>query len=218
MREDSLTKFKDFLVREPDETLRELEERERNSDFPIIKRGVMDLLRMLMVTVAPKNILELGCGVGFSSILMAHYNKSLEQITTIELKEKNIIRAKKNISDFGYTDKIKIIKGDACKILAEKKALKKQYDFIFVDCAKAQYANLWEDVKGLVRPGGIIVTDDILQNNSLLGSRFLLNRRDRTTHKRMREYLKKQLNDPDFTGAMFEIDDGVTILTRNIDE
>lgn len=218
MSNKELSKFKDFLVRETNDSLRELEKIERDSDFPIIKRGVQDLLRMLMISVAPKRILELGCGVGFSSILMAMYNKNLEIITTLELKEPNIKRAKKNIKDFGFEDKIKIVHADACVALNEKNELLPEYDLIFIDCAKGQYVNLWEDVRGFVRPGGIIITDDILQNDTLLGSRFLLNRRDRTIHKRMREFLHKQLNDPDFTGAIFEIDDGVSILTRNTDE
>lgn len=214
MNINDLSDFKDFLVKEPNESLRLLEEKERNSGFPVIKRGVQDLLRTLMVSVDPEYILELGCGVGFSSILMSYYGKNIKQIHTVELKEDNLKRAKENIKEFGYEDKITTILGDA-NLVIKSDAIRDSYDFIFIDCAKAQYVNLWKDVRGLIKPGGIIVTDDILQNDSITRSRFLLNRRDRTIHKRMREYLHMQLNDEDFTGGLFEIDDGVTILTRN---
>lgn len=196
----------------------ELAEKERNSGFPIIGRGVCDLLMVLMGTVRPRRILELGTGVGYSSIIMATYDKSLEKITTVELKEDNRQRALKNIRDFGFEDKIDCILGDATKIFKENPGLSKEYDFIFVDCAKAQYAGLWEYIRLMIKPGGIILTDDILQDDSIVRSRFLLNRRERTTHKRMRQYLYDQMNDPEFTGAVFEIDDGVSLVVRNDSE
>ncbi len=215
MRDIDFNYFKDFLVKEPNDTLREFEEAQRASGFPIIGRGVQDLLRLIMTTAKPEYILELGTGVGFSSILMADYGKSIRNITTVELKEANLKRAVKNIENYGYSDKISCIHGDAVKVLKSKENLREIYDFIFIDCAKAQYVKLWQEVRNMIKPGGIVLTDNVLQNGSVIKSRFLLNRRDRTIHKRMREYLYNQLNDEDFTGAIFEIDDGVTILTKN---
>lgn len=210
--------FREYLNKKPNDSLLELEKRERDSGFPIMEKGVQELIRLLMVSQNPEYVLELGTGVGFSSIFMCEYGRGLKEITTIELKEKNIVRAKKNIEEFGYKDKIKIIEGDATKVLISKEGLRNQYDLVFVDFAKAQYGGLWEKIRDFVKPGGVVISDDVLQKGSVIKSRFLLNRRDRTIHKRMREYLKAQMNDEEFTGGVFEIDDGITILTRNTNE
>lgn len=208
--------FKSFMTKEPNVSMMEFEKRERDSGFPIMGSGVQDLLRVLMTTVKPEYILELGTGVGFSSVFMAEYDRSLIKLTTVELKKDNMERALANIRRYGYEDRIECLLGDAVDIVNSGR-LAGPYDLIFVDCAKAQYPRLWESIRELVKPGGIILTDDIMQDNSIIGSRFLLERRDRTIHKRMREYLYAQLNDPDFTGAVFEIDDGVTIMVKNDD-
>lgn len=210
--------FRDYLRININEDIAALEKRERQSGFPIMEKGVQELIGILLESMNPEYVLELGTGVGFSSIFMCEYGKKIKRIDTIELKEKNIVRALKNISDFGFSEKINIITGDALDILSEKTGLKDTYDFVFVDFAKAQYGELWPILREYVRPGGVVISDDILQKGSVIRSRFLLNRRDRTIHKRMRKYLKDQLNDNEFTGGLFEIDDGITILTRNKDE
>lgn len=212
---DNIELFIEYLKKDVDLDIKDLEKRERDSGFPIIKYGVQNLLMVLMELLKPKRILELGTGVGFSSILMAKSVPGLECITTIELKEKNYKRALKNIEDFGFAKKIDCILGDACEVLEDKTRIYGEYDFIFIDFAKGQYLNVWDKVKGLVKPGGIILTDDVLQNKTVAGSRFLLGRRDRTIHDRMREFLYLQMNDKDFTGNVFEIDDGVSLLVRN---
>lgn len=210
--------FREYLNKKPNDSLLDLEKRERDSGFPIMEKGVQELIRILMVSHNPRYILELGTGVGFSSIFMCEYGRALERIDTIELKEPNITRAQRNIEDFGYTDKINIVKGDATKVLLSKESLRDEYDLVFVDFAKAQYGGLWEVLRNYIKPGGIVISDDVLQKGSVIKSRFLLNRRDRTIHKRMREYLSEQMNDEEFTGGVFEIDDGITILTRNTNE
>lgn len=208
-------KFKDFLVRKPDSVIRDFEASELELNLPIIGRGVQDLLRMLMINANPRYILEIGTCSAFSTVLMARYAKNLKEIVTIEYNENNYKRAVSNIEKYGYSDRILPVFGDATKVLKEDSSLNREYDFIFIDCAKAQYKNVWDIVRNMVRPGGIVVTDDILQDKSILSSRFLLNRRDRTVHKRMREFLYAQLNDEDFSSAVFEIDDGVSISTKN---
>lgn len=208
--------FRDYLNKKADESIEDLYKREVDSGFPVVGRGVMDLLRVMVSVHRPQRILELGTGTGFSSILMCYYGETIKKITTVELKEKNIKRAKENIKDFGLADRIEIVHGDALKVLLEGEGLSDTYDMIFVDCAKGQYDKLWKHIRKRVRPGGVIITDDVLLCG-VLGSRFLLNRRDRTIHKRMREYLFCQMNDDDFVGALFEMDDGVTILTRKME-
>lgn len=212
---DNIDLFIEYLKKETNDSIKELEKRERDSGFPIIKKGVQNLLMVLMELVKPEYILELGTGTGFSSILMLESTTSIKKITTVELKEKNQKRALKNFADFRCEERVDSVLGDACEVLSNGSALLDSYDFIFIDCAKGQYANLWADVSKRIRPGGIILTDDVLQNKSVAKSRFLINRRDRTIHKRMREFLYEQMNDENFTGSVFEIDDGVSLFVRN---
>lgn len=197
----------------PDLVLLENEGKEDN--IPMIGKGVQNFLVVLMELVRPKRILELGTAYGFSAVLMARYNPYLEELVTIENYEKRIVKAKENFKRLNLEDKITLLEGDACDMV---QSLQGEFDFIFMDAAKGQYDKVWPVVRNLVKPGGIIVTDDIMQDDTILESQFAITRRNRTIHKRMRSFLKAQLKDEMFTGAVFSIDDGISFLVRNREE
>ena len=177
--------------------------------IPIIRPSVCGLLRFLMGYVKPANILEVGTAVGFSALLMNEYAKGAA-ITTIENYEPRIIKAKENFEKYaGPNGNITLLEGDAEKILPTLES--GTYDFIFLDSAKGQYITFLPELIRLLAPGGMLVSDNCLQDGDVIESRYAVRRRDRTIHDRMRMYLSEVASNPMLKSAILPMADGVTI-------
>lgn len=193
------------------EFLNKIEAEALRDNVPIIRRETQSLLKFLLSTKEPVNILEVGTAVGFSALLMAYYSGDSTHITTIEKYEKRIPVAKENFEKSGIGDKITLLEGDATEILS---SLEGEFDFIFMDAAKAQYINFYPDVKRLLGKGGLLVSDNVLQDGDIIESKFAVTRRDRTIHKRMREYLLTINRDEDLTTTILPVGDGVALSVK----
>lgn len=193
------------------EFLNQLERQALQDNVPIIRREMQCLLKVLLAIKQPETILEVGTAVGFSTILMGEYGRKDCQITTIEKYEKRIPIARDNIKKAGMEDKITLLEGDALEIMQE---LQEPYDFIFMDAAKGQYINFLPDCLRLLKVGGVLVSDNVLQDGDIIESHFAVTRRNRTIHSRMREYLYTLKNHEQLSTAILPLGDGVTISTR----
>lgn len=181
------------------------------SSVPIIRQETGSLLKTLVAMKQPRHILEIGTAVGYSALLMAQYMPMDCHITTIEKYEKRIPVARENFRRAGEEARITLLEGDALQILKELEA---PFDFVFMDAAKGQYIHFLADVLRLLPPGGVLVSDNVLQDGEILESRFAVERRNRTIHSRMREYLYELKHRPELLTAIVPIGDGVTISTR----
>lgn len=194
----------------PDE-LAQLEKYAKETNVPIIRPQMQNLLKVLLTLTKPERILEVGTAIGFSALLMAEYTSEDCHITTIEKYEKRIPLAKENFEKFGRKDRITLLEGDAAEIL---KTLDGDYDMIFMDAAKGQYIHFLPEVLRLLKKGGILLSDNILQDGNIMDSRFAVIRRDRTIHSRMREYIHALKDDPSLETDIWPIGDGVTISIK----
>ena len=172
---------------------------------------MVSFMKFLMASHKPVNILEVGCAIGFSALLMAEYAPDECHITTIEKYEKRIPIARDNFERAGRSDRIELLEGDAADILKE---LTGEYDFIFMDAAKGQYIHFLPDVLRLLKKGGILLSDNVLQDGNVMDSRFAVIRRDRTIHSRMREYLYELKHNEELVTDIIPIGDGVTISVK----
>lgn len=213
--DDRITAYISSLDREQSELLLKLEKCALEDDVPIIKKATGSLLRFLITTKRPKKILEVGAAVGYSSILMSEYMPEGCHITTIEKMEERIIKAKENIEIAGKKDKITLLEGDALVKLKELTMNENQtYDFIFMDAAKGQYINFLPEIMKLLPVGGILISDNVLQDGDIIQSRYGVTRRNRTIHTRMREYLYALTHMEELDTVILPIGDGVTLSTR----
>ena len=178
---------------------------------PIIRTETVNLLQTLIRMNNPKRILEVGAAVGFSACLMAETAGCDVKITTIENYPPRIPIANANILRAGKEDQITLIEGDAMEILP---TLEGEFDFVFMDAAKGQYINFWPQIKRLTRDGGVVVTDNVLQDGDIIESRYAITRRNRTIHKRMRDYLYELTHDEDFSTTILPLGDGVSISVK----
>lgn len=191
--------------------LNQIEKEARAEEVPIVRTQTQNLLRFLMAAHRPERILEVGTAVGFSALLMSEYAPEGCQITTIEKYEKRIPVARENFHRAGKEDSITLLEGDAAEIL---KTLEGTYDFVFMDAAKGQYLHFLPDAVRLLREGGLLVSDNVLQDGDVLESRFAVTRRNRTIHSRMREYLYELTHHDLLETVILPVGDGVAVSTR----
>lgn len=207
---DRMTTFINSLDPGNPEYLDRLEE-EAIADFvPIVRKDMQAFLKFMMRLCKPRNILEVGTAVGFSSLLMSEYAPEAH-ITTIENYEKRIPIARDNIAKAGKSASIDLIPGDATEILP---TLTDTYDFIFMDAAKGQYINFLPEIMRLLSKGGILVSDNVLQDGDIIESRFAVVRRDRTIHTRMREYLYTLKHMEGVSTVILPVGDGITVTVK----
>ena len=180
-------------------------------EVPIIRKEMGNLLKVLLQLVQPERILEVGTAVGYSSILMSENMPHNCTITTIENYDKRIPVAKNNFKRAGKEDVITLIEGDALEVL---KTLEGPYDFIFMDAAKGQYINYLPDIKRVLRKGGLLISDNILQEGEIVESRYAVTRRNRTIHARIREYVYELTHSEDFVTSIVPIGDGITLSVK----
>ena len=191
--------------------LDQIEREALETNVPIIRTQTQGLLRFLLAVRKPMSILEVGCAIGFSALLMSEYAPEGCKITTIEKYEKRIPVAKENFARAGKEEVITLLEGDAADIL---KGLAGTYDFIFMDAAKGQYIHFLPEILRLLTPDGLLVSDNVLQDGDILESRFAVERRNRTIHSRMREYLFELTHNEALRTVVLPVGDGVTVSVR----
>lgn len=209
--DERMTVFIDSMDTPNTEFLNKLEKYSKETNVPIIRPSMQSFLKLLLAIAQPKKILEVGTAIGFSALLMSEYGPEDCHITTIEKYEKRIPLAKENFAKAGKEEKITLLEGDAVEILSQ---LEGTYDFIFMDAAKGQYINFLPDIMRLLSDGGMLVSDNVLQDGDIIESRFAVTRRNRTIHGRMRDYLYELKHHPELVTSILPVGDGVTVSVK----
>ena len=209
--DERLNAFIDSLDTGNTPFLNGIEKEAKETNVPIIRTQVQSLLKLLLAMRKPATILEVGCAIGFSALLMSEYGPEDCHITTIEKYEKRIPVARENFRRAGREGRITLLEGDAAEILQKMTGA---YDMIFMDAAKGQYIHFLPDVLRLLAPGGILLSDNVLQDGNILESRFAVTRRNRTIHSRMREYLYELKHHPQLETVILPVGDGVTLSVK----
>lgn len=208
--DERMTTFINSLDPGNPEYLNELEKYALETYVPIIRKDMQAYMKFLLRQCKPKKILEVGTAIGFSALLMSEYAPEAK-ITTIENYEKRIPIARENFAKFGRDDRITLIEGDAMEVLP---TLDGTYDFIFMDAAKGQYINFLPQIMRLLSKGGLLVSDNVLQDGDIIESKYAVVRRDRTIHTRMRDYLYELKHMDGLTTAILPVGDGVTVSVK----
>ena len=210
--DNRITEYLHSLETSRGELLDTIEKKAIEDGVPIIRSETAALLRSLTAALRPENILEIGTAVGYSALQMCQVMPANCHITTIEKYEKRIPEGKKNFRKAGEESRITFLEGDADMWLKELKG--KQFDLVFMDAAKGQYLNWLPLLLDLMPVGAVLISDNVLQDGDVVQSRFAVQRRNRTIHSRMREYLYELKHMEEFETAVIPIGDGVTISTR----
>lgn len=183
----------------------------REAFVPIIRKETAAFLKTVVAATKPMRILEVGTAVGYSALLMAQVMQEGAHITTIEKYEPRIPLARAHFKEAGMEERITLIEGDAGEILS---GFRETFDFIFMDAAKGQYIHWLPQILKLMEPGGVLFSDNVLQDGNIIESRFAVERRDRTIHSRMREYLFTLKHMEELETSIIPIGDGVALSVR----
>ncbi len=212
--DERLLTYLNSLGGENSPVLDEIEREALEAGVPVVRKDMQHLLRFLLAAHRPERILEVGCAVGFSAILMAENAKEGCRISTIENWPPRIKAARENIRRAGREGQIELLEGDAGEILPRLRAAGRNYDWIFMDAAKGQYMAFLPDAIDLLESGGLLISDNVLLDGMVLESRYAIERRDRTTHRRMREYLYAMTHNDALATAVLPVGDGVSVSVK----
>ncbi len=194
-----------------DEILKKIRSDCERDGVPVIRPETAMFLKTVTTLIKPRSVLELGTAVGYSAICMARSCDAIEHIDTIEDWEPRFEPAETNIAEAGLSDRISLIRGDASKIM---KNLTGPYDLVFIDAAKGQYPDYLKEAMRITDRGSVIIADNILMDGEIIESRYLVERRDRTIHKRIREFLDDITGDDRLSTSLIPIGDGITFSVR----
>ncbi|MDD2978841.1 MAG: O-methyltransferase [Hespellia sp.] len=209
--DERIVTFINSLETENSEVLETIEQEALADYVPIIRKEMQSFLKVLLAMKKPMRVLEVGTAVGFSALLMSENVSEGCKITTIEKYEKRIPIARENFRRAGKEEQIELLEGDALETL---KSLTGSYDFIFMDAAKAQYIYYMPEVLRLLEHGGVLVSDNVLQDGDIIESRFAVERRNRTIHRRMRAYLYELKHEESLVTSVIPLGDGVAVSVK----
>ncbi len=209
--EERITSFINSMSLDDEGILRDIELEALREEVPIIRKETKEWIKTMLLIKKPVRVLEVGTAVGFSAIYMSRFIPKEGCITTIEKWEPRIEKAKENFKRAGVEDSIILLEGDAADILKE---LQGSFDFVFMDAAKGQYIHFLPDVVRLLETGGILISDNVLQDGEVLDSKYVVSRRNRTIHTRMREYLYTLKNHKWLDTSIIPLGDGVALSVK----
>ena len=208
---ERVTSFIHSLNKDEEGIIGDIEREALADEVPIIRKETREWIKTMLLVKQPLKVLEVGTAVGFSSIFMSRYLPNGGHITTIEKWEPRIEKARINFARANVEDVITLLEGDAAKWLKE---LNDSFDFIFMDAAKGQYIHFLPDVIRLLEKNGILISDNVLQDGEVLDSRYIVERRKRTIHGRMREYLYALKNHEFLETSVIPLGDGVALSVK----
>lgn len=196
----------------PKELLDFYEDAKRRT-IPVIDEETMDLLSFLLSVKEPRRVLEIGSAIGFSASFIMNFLKPSASLTSIEYNDEMADEAEENWKRLGISERMIFKRGDAVLLLKDEK---EPYDFVFLDSAKGQYPVLLPDIKRLLKKGGILFSDNVLMEGRVTESRFFVERRDRTSHERIRSFLREVSKDPDFLTDLLPLGDGILLAQKTV--
>jgi len=153
------------LNRMADPILRQIEREGEARKLPLIDAEVGSLLRVLATAIGAVRILEIGTAIGYSGIWLAGALPSHGMLLTVEVDGERARTARENFARSGLAERASVIVGDAERILAKVSG---PFDLIFQDGDKQQYASLLDRLVDRLRPGGLLITDNVLWNGQVV--------------------------------------------------
>ena len=195
--------------------LKDLEDFARQENIPIIPHETVAYFRLLMQTLQPKHILEIGTAIGYSALLMAE-NSPQSRISTIERNPEMLGLARENLAKFDSRKQISLLEGEAMALLPDLPD--DHFDFVFMDSAKSKYIVFLPEVLKKVKVGGLIVIDDIFQGGDVAKDISEIHRGQRAIYRGLQKLFDATLDNPDLTASLISMSDGLLLLRKNVDQ
>ncbi len=207
-----ITEYLREKITHNDEFLHGLEDYAEKNSVPIVEPETARFLSVACRMTRPKKILEVGCAIGYSAILMAQATPDDCKITTLECNAEMVALARENIKNAGYSEKISVIEADAKDYLSYIDD-DEVFDVIFLDGPKAHYIYMLDECVRLLKKGGVIISDNVLYKGMTADDNHVV-RRKITIVKRLRRYIDMLMEHPELETSLLPLGDGVTISVK----
>ena len=208
---ENIVAFMRELIPERPPLFSEIEKECLRDYVPLIEPEVGQFLQVLLGIKQGERILEIGTGIGYSTLWMALApNPKNRHVTTIEIKPERYEKACHYFNEAKVGSMITPLLGDAREVISQ---LDGTFDFVFMDAAKGQYPEFFQKVWPLLEPGGVLVIDNILLNGWVIDM-YWPERRKKTMVCRLRELLEMLKKHPGLVTSVLPLGDGVSVSIR----
>ncbi len=191
--------------------LHEMEEDAHQRNVPIIPHETVLFLQFFLKVKQPKEILEIGTAIGFSSSLMATTCPKAH-VTTVERFDKMANEARRNFKKNQLEDRITLLEGQAAEILPTLP--QEKYDFIFMDSAKSKYIEFLPECLRVLKDDGVLMIDDVFQGGTILQPIEEIPRKNRAIYRKLNELFEVVHQDPKLSSTLLPLGDGVLLIAK----
>lgn len=189
--------------------IKDLEDYAKENHVPIMEHdGIEFLTKYIKEHEEIKNILEIGCAIGYSAIRMALIRDDIH-VTTIERDQERYLKAKENVNAFHLEDRITILFQDALEV-----ELNEQYDFIFIDAAKSQYIKFFEKFTPLLSENGVVFSDNLLFHGYTKQKERIESKNLRQLVQKIRKYIVYLKENKNYVTEFYDVGDGIAVTKR----
>lgn len=195
------------LICDDEEKLEDFRKECENMKLPIIHKEVGQFIKLIIRQLGAESIIEVGTNVGYSAIFMCRVMGDSGRVVTVERSDKFYHEALKNIEKFGLEDRIDVCFGDALEVLDKVEGI---FDMAFIDAAKSSYKIFFDKCLSKMKPGGIILSDNVLYQGMIATDRLVV-RRKKTLVRNLRNYLKYISQDERFITSVLPLGDGLAV-------
>ena len=195
--------------------LGEIQQGANEKRVPVIPHETVAFFNWLLPLLQPKEVVEVGTAIGFSAALILEKIHPDGHVSTIERNPDMIEKAKKNFKELGIEDKVTLLEGQANDLL--KTFEDESTDFIFMDSAKAKYYDFFPDCFRILKKGGVLAVDDVLQGGTILDEDKDVPKRRRKIHRKLNDFLDIVLDHPVLDSTILPLGDGLLMITKRED-
>jgi predicted O-methyltransferase YrrM len=179
--------------------------------LPVIDAGVGGFLRVLAAASGATRILEVGTAIGYSTIWLAGALPKGGQLITMEMSEERAQRARENIKRAGFEDRVVVMIGDAQRLIAKVAG---PFDLIFQDCDKKLYGPMLDRLVDLLKPGGLLVTDNVLWDGEVVPGYAASPRKNADDTRAIADYNERLSVHPELMTSTVPLRDGLALSLK----
>jgi predicted O-methyltransferase YrrM len=208
---DAVERYLEDLNHLGDPVLREIARDGAGQGLPLVDAEVGALLRVLAASIGAARILEIGTAIGYSGVWLAGALPEGGLLLTMEVDQARAEAARANFARAGFASRASVIVGDAQRMLAKVSG---PFDLIFQDGDKLQYGPMLDRLVGLLRPGGLLVTDNVLWDGEVVPGFKPAPARSAESTRAIADYNERISRDPRLMTVIVPLRDGVAISTK----
>ncbi len=208
---DAVERYLASLNHVSDSVLQDIARAGQDRDLPLVDAEVGALLRVLVMAVRGTRLLEIGTAIGYSGIWMAGALPEGGMLLTMEVDEQRVREARDNFTRAGLAECVNVISGNARLLLAKVSG---PFDLIFQDGDKKMYGPMLNRLVDLLRPGGLLVTDNVLWDGDVVPGFGAHKHSDPADAQAIAAYNEQIHNHPSLVTSIVPLRDGVAISVK----